>query len=142
MRLTVMTVGTPLMMKVMTVSLIPGPSPALGRREIRESLTRLSHQRADRLTAGASPPTCRRLADRPRGRSLPAATRRCRLYQRLLFEHILRGLRSRQTEHGRRSAYRSCPWQGDRCRLGDARGVVGKGGRQWLAGARITDRRR
>ena len=42
-QLTVMTVEIPRMMKVMTVSLIPGPSPALGRREIRESLTRLSH---------------------------------------------------------------------------------------------------
>jgi len=37
-----MTVETPLMMKVMTVALIPGPSPANGRREIRDSLTRLS----------------------------------------------------------------------------------------------------
>jgi len=41
--LTVMTVETPVMMKVMTVPLIPDPSPACGRREIRESLTRLSH---------------------------------------------------------------------------------------------------
>ncbi|HCN67668.1 MAG TPA: hypothetical protein DIT03_05220 [Candidatus Accumulibacter sp.] len=41
--LTVMTVETPVMMKVMTVALIPDPSPACGRREIRESLTRLSH---------------------------------------------------------------------------------------------------
>ena len=41
--LTVMTVETPLMMKVMTVALIPGPSPAHGRREVRESQTRLSH---------------------------------------------------------------------------------------------------
>jgi len=40
---TVMTFDTALMMKVMTVSLILGPSPAHGRREIRESLTRLSH---------------------------------------------------------------------------------------------------
>jgi len=39
---TVMTVEIPRMMKVMTVALIPGPSPARGRREIRESLTRLS----------------------------------------------------------------------------------------------------
>jgi len=38
-----MTVETPRMTKVMTVSLIPGPSPANGRREIRESLTRLAH---------------------------------------------------------------------------------------------------
>ncbi|EXI91487.1 MAG: hypothetical protein AW12_01258 [Candidatus Accumulibacter sp. BA-94] len=41
--LTVMTVEIPRMVKVMTVSLFPGPSPARGRREIRESLTRLSH---------------------------------------------------------------------------------------------------
>jgi len=41
-KLTVMTVEKPLMMKVMTASLMPGPSPAPGRREIRESLTRLS----------------------------------------------------------------------------------------------------
>jgi len=38
-----MTVETPLSMKVMTVSLIAGPSPAYGSREIRESLTRLAH---------------------------------------------------------------------------------------------------
>ncbi|EXI86482.1 MAG: hypothetical protein AW12_02153 [Candidatus Accumulibacter sp. BA-94] len=41
--LTVMTVETPLMMKVMTVALLPGRFPAPGRRAIRESLTRLSH---------------------------------------------------------------------------------------------------
>ena len=46
--LTVMTVEIPRMMKVMTVSLIPDPSPARGRREIRESLTRLSHCRVSR----------------------------------------------------------------------------------------------
>jgi RNA-binding protein YhbY len=34
------------MMKVMTVSLIPDPSPAAGRREIRESRVRLSHYNA------------------------------------------------------------------------------------------------
>ncbi|EXI73198.1 MAG: hypothetical protein AW07_02812 [Candidatus Accumulibacter sp. SK-11] len=32
-----------MMMKGMTVPLIPDPYPACGRREIRESLTRLSH---------------------------------------------------------------------------------------------------
>ena len=36
-----MTVET-LQMAVITVSLIPGPSPAHGGRELRESLTRLS----------------------------------------------------------------------------------------------------
>ncbi|EXI73884.1 MAG: hypothetical protein AW07_02020 [Candidatus Accumulibacter sp. SK-11] len=40
---TVMTFATPVMMKVMTVSLVPCPSPAHERREIRESQTRLSH---------------------------------------------------------------------------------------------------
>ncbi|EXI72912.1 MAG: hypothetical protein AW07_03048 [Candidatus Accumulibacter sp. SK-11] len=39
-----MTVEAPPMMKVMTVSLVPGPSPVHGRREIHESLTRLSQQ--------------------------------------------------------------------------------------------------
>ena len=38
-----MTVETTLMMKVMTVSEIPGPSPAPGSREILEAQTRLSH---------------------------------------------------------------------------------------------------
>ncbi|EXI70729.1 MAG: hypothetical protein AW07_03859 [Candidatus Accumulibacter sp. SK-11] len=38
-----MTCDTTQMLKVMTASLIPGPSPAHGRREIRESLRRLSH---------------------------------------------------------------------------------------------------
>jgi len=38
-----MTVEIPRMMKVMAVSLFPGSSPGRGRREIRESLTRLSH---------------------------------------------------------------------------------------------------
>ncbi len=32
-----MTVATPLSMKVMTVVIIPGPSPVHGGREIRES---------------------------------------------------------------------------------------------------------
>jgi len=32
------------MMKAMTVSLTPGPSPACGRGEIRQSLARLSQQ--------------------------------------------------------------------------------------------------
>ncbi|EXI69499.1 MAG: hypothetical protein AW07_04242 [Candidatus Accumulibacter sp. SK-11] len=41
--LTAMTVATPPIMKATTVSLIPGPSPAHGKRAILESLTRLSH---------------------------------------------------------------------------------------------------
>ncbi|EXI71379.1 MAG: hypothetical protein AW07_03711 [Candidatus Accumulibacter sp. SK-11] len=38
-----MTFDTRLRMKVMTVFLITGPSPAHRRREIRESQSRLSH---------------------------------------------------------------------------------------------------
>jgi len=40
---TAITVETTVMMKVITVPLILDPSPACGRREIRESLPRLSH---------------------------------------------------------------------------------------------------
>jgi hypothetical protein len=38
-----MTVEIPRMMKVMTVPLFPGPFSREGRREVRESLARLSH---------------------------------------------------------------------------------------------------
>jgi hypothetical protein len=41
--LTVMTIETPQIMKVMTVSPLPRPFSRERRREIRESLARLSH---------------------------------------------------------------------------------------------------